>query len=97
LLVASTDLSHFFSLAEANALDKETLSQIEHFSPEGVLHADETGTGAACGVAAVAAVLWAAKALGANKVHVLHHSTSADETGDTASVVGYGAAAITRE
>jgi len=57
LLVASTDLSHFFSLAEANALDKETLSQIEHFSPEGVLHADETGTGAACGVAAVAAVL----------------------------------------
>jgi hypothetical protein len=42
----------------------------------------------------VAAVLWAAKELGADSVKVLRHATSGDVTGDTDSVVGYGAAAV---
>ena len=46
------------------------------------------------GVAAVAAVQWAARELGADRLEILHHSTSADETGDRSSVVGYGAAAV---
>jgi len=70
------------------------LRQIGAFSPEGVLKADDAGTGLACGAAAVAAVLWAARDLGADAVEILHHSTSSDETGDTTSVVGYGAAAV---
>lgn len=94
LLVASTDLSHFFPVKEAALLDREMLFQIERFSPEGVLQDEEKGTGAACGAAAVAAVLWAARALGATGVYVLHYSTSGDVTGDLSSVVGYGAAAI---
>jgi len=97
LLVASTDLSHFFPVDEAEILDREMLHQIELFSPEGVLRAEETGTGSACGAAGVAAVLWAAKALGGTHVQILHHSTSADSTGDRSSVVGYGAAAILKE
>jgi len=94
LLVASTDLSHFFTEHEANNLDKNMLFQIEAFSPEGVMRAEEDKTGYACGSGAVAVVLWAARALGATKVTILHHSTSADATGDTSQVVGYGAAAI---
>lgn len=94
LLVASTDLSHFYTLKEAGQLDGEMLRQIGLFSPDGVLHAEESGEGAACGASAVAAVLWAAKGCGGTDVQVLHHSTSADATGDTSSVVGYGAAAI---
>lgn len=94
LLVASTDLSHFYSRREAEHLDREMLHQIEAFSPEGVLHAEDTGSGFACGAPAVAAVLWAAKELGAASVSILHHSTSAETTGDASSVVGYGAAAI---
>ncbi len=96
LLVASTDLSHFFRQDEAERLDAEMLKQIESFSPTGVLRAEETGSGYACGAAAVAAVLWAAKELGGRTVKVVHHSTSADQTGDTSSVVGYGAAVILR-
>jgi AmmeMemoRadiSam system protein B len=94
LLVASTDLSHFFPLKIANLLDETMLDQISRLSPEGVLHAEETGSGLACGAGAVAAVLWAAKALGANAAQVVHHSTSADQTGDESSVVGYGAVVI---
>ena len=94
LLVASSDLSHFYTQEQANTLDAEMLRQFAAFSPEGIFKADSSGTGFACGMAAIAAVLWAAKELGADKVEVLHHSTSADETGDTSSVVGYGAAVV---
>lgn len=97
LLVASTDLSHFYPEKIANELDREMLAQIEAFSPDGVLDAERRGTGFACGAGAVAAVLWAAKFLGANKVKVLHYSTSADETGDRRSVVGYGAAVVLKQ
>lgn len=92
LLVASTDLSHFYPEEVANQLDAEMLRQMEAFSPEGMLKAEQNGTGFACGVAAAAAVLWAARELGASRVQILHHSTSGDETGDHSSVVGYGAA-----
>ncbi len=94
LLVASTDLSHFYPEPTACQLDQSMLEQIAAFSPEGVLQAEETGRGFACGAPAVAAVLWAARALGGNRVEVLHHSTSAEETGDSSSVVGYGAAVV---
>ncbi|MEW6178647.1 MAG: AmmeMemoRadiSam system protein B [Chloroflexota bacterium] len=97
LLVASTDLSHFYPLQIANQLDAAMLRQIESFSPEGVLNAEEEGTGFACGAGAVAAVLVAARELGANAVKILHYSTSAEETMDTTSVVGYGAAVILRQ
>jgi MEMO1 family protein len=94
LLVASSDLSHFFTEVEANLLDANLENQIEELSPEGVLKSDLTGQGYACGAGAISAVLWAALELGANKGILLHHSTSAEETGDYQSVVGYGAAAI---
>jgi MEMO1 family protein len=96
LLVASTDLSHFYTEAEAKKYDEEMLRQIEDFSPEGAFRVEQEGKGFACGVAAVAAVLTAARALGADRVEVLHHSTSADSTGDRQRVVGYGAAVALR-
>lgn len=94
LLVASTDLSHFHSGEVAKQLDDTMLGQIESFSPEGVLDAERTGTGLACGAAAVSAVLWAAREMGADEIKIVHYSTSGDETGDHHSVVGYGAAVI---
>ncbi len=94
LLVASTDLSHFYPLPIANQFDTEMLSLIEAFSPQGVLQAEEAGTAFACGAGAVAAVLVAARELGGNRVKILHYSTSADETMDPTSVVGYGAAVV---
>lgn len=96
LLVASTDLSHFYDQATAQRLDAEMLRRIENFDPMGIFETERSGKGFACGHAAVAAVLWAARELGADTVTVLRHATSGDVTGDFSSVVGYGAAAVTR-
>ena len=94
LLVASTDLSHFYNKDTADKLDEEMLRRIENFDPESVIEAELSGRGFACGVAAVASILWAARQLGGKSVKLLHHSTSAEETGDYSSVVGYGAAVV---
>ncbi|NTU74958.1 MAG: AmmeMemoRadiSam system protein B [Anaerolineaceae bacterium] len=94
LIVASSDLSHFYPEEIANELDAAMLKQIGAFSPEGVLDSERKGVAFACGAPAIAASLWAARVLGADTVRVLHHSTSADQTGDHNSVVGYGAAVV---
>ncbi len=96
LLVASTDLSHFYAQKTAMALDAELLRQVEAFDPAGVIQTEELGKGFACGRGALAAVMWAAKELGARKAQVLRHATSGDVTGDYDRVVGYGAAVFTR-
>jgi len=80
----------------ARRLDAELLARIEAFSPEAVLEAEDEGVGFACGRGAVAAVLWAAADLGANRVQILAYANSGDVTGDASSVVGYGAAVIYR-
>lgn len=94
LLVASTDLSHFYDQQTAKLLDEEMLRRFESFDPESIFQAEQTGKGFACGHAAVAAMLWAARDLGANKVQTLKYATSGDVTGDHSSVVGYGAAVV---
>jgi len=94
LLVASTDLSHFYTQKEALSFDTEMLRRIESFSPEEVFKAEQEDKGYACGLGALAAVLWAARGLGADTIKVLRHATSGDVTGDYSRVVGYGAAVI---
>lgn len=94
VLVASTDLSHFYDQQTALSLDHAMLHEIESFSPEGLFEVERAGKGFACGLAAVAAVMWAARGLGADTVKILKHATSGDVTDDYSSVVGYGAAAI---
>ena len=94
LMVASTDLSHFYTQEEAVVFDTEMLSRVESFLPERVFSAEKEKQGFACGLGALTAVLWAAKALGGDIVNILCHATSGDVTGDYSSVVGYGAAVI---
>jgi AmmeMemoRadiSam system protein B len=94
LLVASSDLSHYYPQAAANRMDAEMLARIGALDPAGVLAAQEAGRGQACGAGAIAAVLWAAQALGADRARVVAHATSGDVNEDYAQVVGYGAAVI---
>jgi AmmeMemoRadiSam system protein B len=97
LLVASSDLSHFYPQPVAEKLDSEFLHYVEAFDPQGVLEVEERGKGFACGRGAVASVLWAARGLGANRVQVLNRATSGDVTGDFSQVVGYASAVVTRD
>lgn len=96
LLIASTDLSHFYPQALANQLDAEVLRRVEAFDPQGLMEVEEQGVGYACGLGALAAVMWAARDLGADNVKILQHATSGDVTGDYDQVVGYGSAVLTR-
>ena len=94
LFVASSDLSHFYPQEDACKLDNVVLERLVAFDPQGVVAAEAEGVGIACGRAAIAAIMWAAKRLGANRASVLKHATSGEITGDYGSVVGYGAAVI---
>ena len=94
LLVASSDLSHFYSQPLAEQLDAEMLRRVEAFDPAAVLRAAATGQGQACGSGVIAAVLWAARALGANQARVVCRATSGDVSGEYEQVVGYGAALL---
>ena len=94
VLVASTDLSHFYNQQTALAYDRAMLHAIEAFDPAKAFDLERAGKGFACGLGAFTAVLWAARQLGADTVKVLRHATSGNVTGDYASVVGYGAAVI---
>jgi len=94
VMVASTDLSHFYNQQTALSYDRAMLNAIESFDPEAAFDVERAGKGFACGLGAVTAVMWAARELGADKIKVLRHATSGNVTGDYSSVVGYGAAAI---
>lgn len=94
LLVASSDLSHFYADEQARALDRVMLDRVASFDPEGVIRVEERGEAFACGRGAIAAVMVAARALGADGVQIAGYGTSADASGDTSRVVGYGAAVM---
>lgn len=94
VLVGSTDLSHFYNQQTALTYDRAMLNAIEAFDPESAFDLERAGKGFACGLGAIAAVMWAARELGAETIKVLRHATSGNVTGDYSSVVGYGAAAI---
>ncbi len=95
LLVASTDLSHFYPDQVARELDEKTLSYVLDFDPEGLAEALPTGKAQACGGAPVAAIMFAARALGARQAHLLRYANSSDVWQDKSRVVGYAAVALT--
>lgn len=94
LLVASTDLSHFYNAETAKLMDGKVLDYIEAIAPSELLAGNMQGHAQACGAGAVAAVLWAAQAVGAMDARILCYSHSGMVTGDHHSVVGYGAGVI---
>jgi AmmeMemoRadiSam system protein B len=91
LLVASTDLSHFYPEEQANQLDHAMLDAIATFDVDQVTAAHNSGKGQACGLLAVLTVMTAAKILGATQVQILNYATSGSTSGDFSRVVGYGA------
>ena len=95
LLIASSDLSHYHPYDEAVALDGWALARMADFDPEGLLAGLRQGACEACGGGPIAAVLFAARELGAREVEVLSYQNSGDVTGDRSQVVGYPACAIT--
>lgn len=100
LLVASTDLSHYFDAGTAGTLDRRVCDRVEAFDPAGLLDLfeqypeSERGRYVACGGGAAIAVMMAARVLGARDARVLKYAHSGEVSGDYDGVVGYLAAAF---
>ncbi len=97
LIVASTDLSHFYTGAKARKLDDVFQERLRDFDPDR-LYRDLSSKGTeACGGGPVVAAMIAAKELGATRCEVLHYANSGDVTGDADNVVGYVSAVMVKE
>ncbi|MBN1137261.1 MAG: AmmeMemoRadiSam system protein B [Anaerolineae bacterium] len=103
LIVASTDLSHYYPYDQARQIDQVALQAIASLDPRAV--ADSSQRCAELGIAgepptmcsqgAVMTAMIAARHMGANQATVLYHATSGDvPIGDRGQVVGYGAVAL---
>jgi len=84
LLVVSTDLSHYLDEASARTIDERTAQAVLRLDPGAV------GEEAACGRYALRGLLTFAARRGLTP-RLLRLGTSADASGDTSRVVGYGA------
>ncbi len=96
LLVASSDLSHFFDVTTAARLDAVVVEEVDSFSPDGLMSQLEKRPDHACGGGPIVTVMRAARGLGATTSRVLHYADSSAVSGDKTSVVGYLAAAMWR-
>lgn len=102
LLVASTDLSHYFDAATAERLDARVRDAVAAFDAEALLGLFESvtegerGRFVACGGGPLIAVMLAARARGAQHGRVLRYMHSGQISGDNTGVVGYLAGAFGR-
>jgi AmmeMemoRadiSam system protein B len=100
LLVASSDLSHYFDAETAVRLDARVQECVAAFDGDRLLehfeHYPENDRGrfVACGGGPMIAVMLAAKAMGARDARVLKYAHSGEISGDDTQVVGYLAAAM---
>jgi hypothetical protein len=100
LLVASTDLSHYFPADRAAMLDRRVVEYLDRFDSDGLLSEferyppDDRGRSVGCGIGPAIAVMQAARALGATRARVLKYADSSAVSGDRSTVVGYAAAVI---
>ena len=94
LLIASSDLSHFFDAAQAAFLDAQVIEDVEMLDPGRLMTRLERRPDHACGGGPMVSVMHAARTLGATASRVLYYGDSGDVSGDKGSVVGYLAAAL---
>ena len=102
LLVASTDLSHYFDAKTAETLDQRVQACVPGLDADQFLAVfeqypeHERGRYVACGGGPAIAVMRAARRLGATAGRVLRYSHSGVISGDYDGVVGYMAAMFER-
>lgn len=103
LIVASSDLSHYPSQADANRVDQQTLEAITTLDPVAFHKIIEKNMNknvpnlstCACGEAPIMAAMAAAKSMGASRGKIIRYANSGDVSiGERSRVVGYGAVVL---
>jgi len=108
LMVASSDFTHYGAaygyepfkgnereiIEKIKKLDMEVIENILKIKPVDVIKICEEKKMTICGYGAIAAMLFAAKDLGAKKAELIDYSTSFDVSRDVSAVVGYAGISV---
>ena len=94
IIVASSDMSHYVQDSVARQKDRKAIDRMLSLDPRGLY---ETVVGeriSMCGYLPATAMLYAAKALGAQSARLVKYATSAEVSGDYDHVVGYAGVVV---
>jgi AmmeMemoRadiSam system protein B/AmmeMemoRadiSam system protein A len=102
IVIASSDMSHYPSWADAGVIDHKTLEAVTALDPIALDRIDQEFLAKGisdlactyCGLSAVKTVMIAANLMGANSGQLLYYANSGDITPDRDRVVGYSAVAF---
>ncbi len=97
LIVASSDLSHYYSAIDAEIKDNVVRSTVDTFNPDGLYRAISRRECEACGAGPMVVAMMAAQKLGATRSQVIKYATSGEISGDYNEVVGYMSAVMYKE
>lgn len=89
LIVASSDMSHYISAAEAKQKDQLAIKRMLALDAQGLYYTVKEEHITMCGYGPAVAMLTACKALGATKAELIKYANSGEVSGDYDQVVGY--------
>lgn len=89
LIVASTDMTHYLSRAQASRQDQLALEHVKALDWQGLYRTVVAYDISMCGVLPVVITLVAAARLGAVRADLVQYTDSGEVTGDTGHVVAY--------
>lgn len=90
LVIASSDMSHYYPQNVAQRIDKKTLKSLMEDKPQKLFQQIVKGDGEFCGLGAVVSLMLTMQQLEVNNIKILKYATSAQTTNsDPERVVGY--------
>jgi AmmeMemoRadiSam system protein B len=91
LIVASSDMSHYVTAAEARAKDRRAIDRVLALDPAGLYEVVRREGISMCGYVPATVMLVAAREMGATGAELVRYGHSGEVTGDEDQVVGYAA------
>ena len=90
LLLTTSDFNHYQDDATTRRKDHLAIEQILNLDPRGLFDVCRKEKISMCGLGPAVAMLMALQVIAANHAELVKYATSADVSGDTSAVVGYG-------
>jgi hypothetical protein len=90
LLLTTTDFNHYEDDATTRQKDHAAIEKILRFDAEGLFNTCKDENISMCGLGPTVAMLTALQHLKSKEAELVKYATSADVSGDTSAVVGYG-------
>jgi AmmeMemoRadiSam system protein B len=94
VIAASSDMSHYVPDTVARQKDKKAIDRMLALDPKGLYETVVRERISMCGYLPATAMLYAAKALGAQSARLVKYATSGEVSGDYDHVVGYAGVVV---